>query len=284
MALVTGLGYVLLGSARIPEWRALAESAGLAAEDDGLRGGTRVRLDEWALRLLIRPADEEVVQAIGWQVADRRTFEETLERLQKEGFEVEECERRQADLRGVTRAARLSDPAGLPVEIAVAPHVDPVNRLVTPHGVQFVTGPCGLGHVVLHVDCFDDEIDFYTRVLGFEIRDSMSAMIRGAFLGCNPRHHSIAILETGATRFDHLMLEVTDLDDVGRAFDRVTAAGLVDSTIGRWGPDRMVSFYGKTPSGFALEIGYGGLLVDETWAERQLGVPAGSVWGHKPVA
>ena len=54
-------------------------------------------------------------------------------------------------------------------------------------------------------------------------------------------------------------------------------------TLGRHTNDRMTSFYVRTPSGFEIEYGTGGLLVDDaTWVVRPY--DAGSVWGHKPPA
>ncbi len=44
--------------------------------------------------------------------------------------------------------------------------------------------------------------------------------------------------------------------------------------------DRMTSFYVRSPSGFEIEYGWGGLLVnDDDWVVRTY--DAGSVWGHK---
>jgi 3,4-dihydroxy-9,10-secoandrosta-1,3,5(10)-triene-9,17-dione 4,5-dioxygenase len=42
----------------------------------------------------------------------------------------------------------------------------------------------------------------------------------------------------------------------------------------------MVSFYSRSPSGFDVEFGYSGLLVDETsWTVTQITKP--SFWGHR---
>ena len=43
----------------------------------------------------------------------------------------------------------------------------------------------------------------------------------------------------------------------------------------------MVSFYVKTPAGFDIEYGWGGIAVDDaTWRVGQYDRP--SIWGHKP--
>lgn len=52
------------------------------------------------------------------------------------------------------------------------------------------------------------------------------------------------------------------------------------STLGRHANDEMISFYVRTPSGFDIEYGHGGLTVDDrTWVARQ--TTAHSVWGHR---
>ena len=79
---------------------------------------------------------------------------------------------------------------------------------------------------------------------------------------------------------DHFMLEVDNLDVVGRALDQVTKLGVpVTVTLGKHSNDHMTSFYIRTPSGFDLEYGYGGRLVDDSWIPTWFRSP--SIWGHK---
>jgi len=101
------------------------------------------------------------------------------------------------------------------------------------------------------------------------------------FLGCNPRHHSLALVPMPAPAgIVHLMIEAASLDDVGRALDRCGRRGApVSGTLGRHANDHMVSFYVRTPGGFDIEYGTDGLLVDDaTWISRE--TTAVSLWGH----
>jgi hypothetical protein len=53
--------------------------------------------------------------------------------------------------------------------------------------------------------------------------------------------------------------------------------------LGRHPNDLMTSFYVRTPSGFEIEYGTGGRVVnDETWVVGEYDVQ--SLWGHKPPA
>ena len=78
----------------------------------------------------------------------------------------------------------------------------------------------------------------------------------------------------------HVMVEVEELDDVGRALERVRRHGAtLSATLGRHMNDEMVSFYVRSPSGFDVEYGCSGLQVDDrTWVARES--TAVSYWGH----
>jgi extradiol dioxygenase len=80
------------------------------------------------------------------------------------------------------------------------------------------------------------------------------------------------------------MLEVRSIDDVGAALDIVNEREIpLAMSLGRHTNDHMTSFYVRTPSGFEIEYGTGGRLVDDdTWTIDRY--DATSTWGHKPPA
>ena len=87
-------------------------------------------------------------------------------------------------------------------------------------------------------------------------------------------------LPQSAKRLSHLMFEVRELDDVGRTHSLCDERGvIVTKALGRHTNDRMFSFYCQTPSGFELEYGWGGRIVDDaTWSVETHFTP--SMWGH----
>jgi hypothetical protein len=114
----------------------------------------------------------------------------------------------------------------------------------------------------------------------------VSDIFRGfiAFLHCNPRHHSLALVESDDPGLRHVMMEVHTLDDLGFAMDQAYERDVVTQTLGRHTNDRAVSFYMRTPSGWDIEYGWSGQHVDdEVWAVRQLVGPP-SLWGHQKIA
>ena len=164
--------------------------------------------------------------------------------------------------------------------------------VVTPYAAKFVTADQGMGHIVLPVLDDVEALRFYTEVLGFRLRDSMSmpgefvgkepgSKVWLRFLGVNPRHHSLAFLPMpNASKCVHIMLEVDELDHVGRALERVRKHGAkLSATLGRHMNDEMISFYVRSPGGFDIEFGTDGLRVeDQKWVARES--TAVSYWGH----
>jgi 3,4-dihydroxy-9,10-secoandrosta-1,3,5(10)-triene-9,17-dione 4,5-dioxygenase len=153
----------------------------------------------------------------------------------------------------------VCDPGGTPLEIHAGPALDH-RPVATRAGTRFVAGDLGLGHVVLPEPAMGAAMRFYEDVLGFHHRDSMrlpgmapdggDAWTR--FLGCNARHHSLALFEGPVpSGIVHLTVEVDDLDAVGRGLDRCRDLEVpISSSLGRHTNDHMVSFYVATPGGF----------------------------------
>lgn len=169
------------------------------------------------------------------------------------------------------------------------------NRLEAFHGAEiasepfrpgrsisgFRTGPLGMGHAVLTVACIDDVLTFYQDLLGFRLSDYITRPFRAYFFHLNPRHHSLAFIESTQNGVHHLMMENMFLDDVGQAYDlALTRPELIGVTFGRHVNDHMTSFYSNSPSGFMVELGWGGRSIDPaTWTPHER-TEGPSLWGH----
>lgn len=278
---VHSLGYVRLGSPRLAKWQELAsEVLGLMQVEGETPDALHYRIDDYPPRLVISPAEAPRMEAMGFEVRDRREFEAVISAIEKEGISVTTGLEKEAVERRVTGLARFVDPGDSTVELFYGPILDHVP-FHTPIGTRFITGDMGMGHVVISSPDFAASCDFYMRVLGFYERNTMSTpMGEMIFLSPNRRHHSLGIIGMdGPPQMIHFMLEVTGLDDVGRALDRVEQRGLtLMFTLGRHTNDHTVSFYVYTPDGSAVEYGFGGIDVPEpapTYAITQT-----SIWGH----
>ena len=118
-----------------------------------------------------------------------------------------------------TQRLWLNDPVGNRVEIFHGGEVTSEPFRPGRNISGFRTGALGLGHVVLHVERFEDVMAFYRDVLGFRVSDYVTRPYPVYFFHVNPRHHSLAFAATGKNAVHHMMLELFSLDDVGQGYD-----------------------------------------------------------------
>ncbi|HWM96459.1 MAG TPA: VOC family protein [Streptosporangiaceae bacterium] len=292
--MISSLGYLRIESADPGAWREFGlKILGMTEGRGPEEGAVYLRMDEFPARLVIVPGSAERLLASGWEVADAGALAAVGRALADAGVPYKAATEAELAARRVGSMLRAEDPAGHTLEVFCGAALD--NRpSVSPYGTRFVTSDLGLGHVVLPVPpASPAAFDFYTEVLGFRLRDSMRmpAELFGGkpgdppvwfrFLGCNARHHSLALAPVPAgPGIVHLMIETASLDDVGRALDRCTRRGAqVPGSLGRHANDLMVSFYVRTPGGFDIEYGTDGRLVDDaSWISRES--TAVSLWGH----
>ena len=92
----------------------------------------------------------------------------------------------------------------------------------------------------------------------------------------------MALFGSGRTGFHHFMVEYNSLDDVGQGYDLLQYEdNKIAYTLGRHTNDYMTSFYSITPSGFFIENGWGGRIIDpKTWEPIET-FEGPSFWGHE---
>lgn len=283
------LGYFVAQAESLKEWQDYAENVLGMMTTEAPEGGLYVKMDARPFRMLILEGSENRYLASGWELASEEAFAAATAELDQRGIAWEAGDAVLCNQRGVQALAILRDPAGNRHELYWG-HRSDFQPFVSPQGVpRFVTGNMGLGHVVLPAPNFDETRAFLKDVLGFGLSDTMNHKpapdadpLRIHFMHCNnPRHHSLAIAEfpvpSGCV---HAMVEVDSMTEVGRAHDRREAQGVkLSATLGEHLNDHMTSFYMKTPSGFDMEYGCGGLQVD--WDEHSaFEFTRVSVWGH----
>jgi 2,3-dihydroxybiphenyl 1,2-dioxygenase len=281
---ITALSYIGFRSPHAADWAMFgpqvlgAQLAGSVAD-----GTVRLRVDEAEARITIEPGEREELAHLGWDVGSAAGLEAARDRIAAAGVDVVD-DASAADARRVAALATFVDPFGFRHELTYGlarggPFVP--GRPIS----GFVTGEGGLGHVVLVVPDVVAGRRFYCDVLGFKVSDTVDAGALITFMHCNPRHHSLAIAGgRGLVGLHHLMLEVGSLDDVGTALDIAVERNLpLAMGLGRHTNDLMTSFYVRTPSGFEIEYGTGGRLIDDaTWTIGSY--TAQSLWGHRAPA
>ena len=281
MFMITALGYLGVRTDRLPDWSDYARrQLGMQAVDRGA-GQVAFRMDDRKQRLIVTAEPGDALAYMGWEVADAASLDQLCARLSNAGVEVRHGVRDLADRRFVTGLAIAQDPAGNRLEFFHGPMLteDPFipGRPIS----GFKTGPLGMGHAVLHTGNIEALLPFYRDILGFQISDYGLQPIPLYFFHVNARHHSFAMLGTGQTGFHHFMVEYTNLDDVGQGYDLAQQSDdSVAYTLGRHTNDWMTSFYTHTPSGFFVETGWGGRIIEPDDWQIQVMEDGPSFWGH----
>src|SRR2546423_12206647 len=190
----------------------------------------------------------EGARFFGWEVADTAALDALAARLEKAGVPVITEPQTLADARRVRALISFRDPAGNRLEAFYGAEIDETPFKPGRSISGFRTGPLGLGHVVLTVESIDAVMPFYVDVLGFRLSDFIEKPFRAYFFHITPRHHSLALIESGKNGMHHLMVELFSLDDVGQSYDvALSEENRVGVTLGRHTNDFMTSFYAKTP-------------------------------------
>ena len=279
--MITALGYLEVRTDRLRDWSDYAGGQLGMQEVERGTGQVAFRMDDRRQRLIVTAEPGTALACMGWEVADAAALDRLCGRLSDAGVAVSPGRRDLADRRFVTDVALARDPAGNRLEFFHGPMLteDPFvpGRRIS----GFKTGPLGMGHAVLNTTHVDVLLPFYRDLLGFRVSDYGLQPIPLYFFHVNGRHHSFALLGTGESGFHHFMVEYTNLDDVGQGYDLAQQTdGTVAYTLGRHTNDWMMSFYTHTPSGFFVETGWGGRIIEPECWRVQVMEDGPSLWGH----
>ena len=289
MASVSQLGYLGIGTSDAKAWQDLATTIlGMQVVFGDDRSTSYLRMDEYHHRLQLRANGGDDLEFVGWEVPDSATLHRVAQQLEDGGVKVTPGTRDEAADRRVVDLFTCVDPNGIPTEVFCGRPINPQPFHAARPMSGFKTGDMGLGHILVYARNLDDTVRFYRDLLGFRVSDftevrTSGGKVRLAFLHCNPRHHSIAILETPASpkRINHIMFECNSLDDVGSGRDLCLGHGVpIAIDLGRHMNDHVVSFYMANPSHFALEYGWAGRTIDDTTWQVEHYDAVDSLWGH----
>lgn len=286
---IDALAYIVAESTDLSRWQDYAENMLGMTTAQGDAGTLNIKMDERDFRFQIEKGSQDRYVVSGWSVADQAALDAVREAIEAAGVTCDEADAALCGKRKVTQLFSFTDPSGNRHEVSCG-YSGGNQAFSSPIGVDgFVTGAQGLGHTVLPALAMDDTLKFFTEVLGFGVSDEFdfqppvpdAPVVRIRFLHTNPRHHSLALAEMpDPTGCVHAMVEVTSMTDVGKAHDRLQQRGeKLMATLGQHCNDKMTSFYMKTPSGFALEYGWGGATV-EPGSHQTTRSEAVSIWGH----
>jgi 2,3-dihydroxybiphenyl 1,2-dioxygenase len=284
MSGIRALGYIVV-QGPVEEWKSFGTDLLGAQVAKHTADEVRLRTDERAWRIAVEAgpaAGPASLVALGFEVGSAGELSELAESLSAQGIEVKANDEL-ARHRQVRSLITFSDGDGHQLEAYYGQEIDH-TPFISPRGIEFVTGDLGVGHAFLFSAAADKVVEFYTQRLGFRLSDTIDLGIaEGIFMHCNPRHHSIAVAEIPGLPLGlgHLMIEVGSLEAVGLALDLAAERDdQIQMGMGQHTNDRVTSFYVTTPSGFQIEYGWNGLLIDDDeWTVGHHMAP--STWGHK---
>jgi len=294
MQSVSTLGYMVLGVGDLAAWETFAVNV------LGLQVGRRVegeslglRMDDYEQRILLVRSELDDFLAAGWEFETDAQLDAFVEQVRTRGVGVVEEGKAVADQRRVARLFVCHDPDGIRHEFYSAAFRAPMRDAFRSSVVRsgFSTGRLGVGHFVTVPTQSAAGKAFCEDVLGLKLSDVIhgdaapGVSLEVAFYHARTgRHHSLAVADVPfpvTKRIHHIMVECADPNDVGLAYDRCKQAGVpVMMELGHHPNDQMFSFYMICPSGFAIEFGSGGIVVDDaTWEIKRY--TELSDWGHK---
>lgn len=278
-SVIDELAYVVIEGADLDAWaRFGAQLLGL----DVKRGGAALimKMDERPFRYVILERQGSAFPTLGWQVANATTLALVQRRLTGLGLETAPLPSDDLQVRQAAEGLRFTCRNGISHEVAFG-----LGGGAAFHSAGdvtgFVTEGGGLGHTAWAIPDVDAMDRLMIEAFEMSLREDISTpTMRGHFYGCNQRHHSLAAFGDKPLHLEHLMVEMNELDDVGRAMDRCETLGYkLVQPLGRHRTDHMVSFYTETPSGFGMEVGFDGVLCDDDWIEQREGRRR-RAWGH----
>lgn len=279
---IVALGYIGIRSPKLDAWGDFAEHLLGMQVVDRTKAQLMFRMDDRRQRLTVSDEPGDTLGYIGWEVDHQSELDRYGARLEQAGHRVETGSASLAARRFVDDLIVTEDPGGNRVELVWRPEVTPEPFRPGRPVSGFETGPLGMGHAVLHTADIDAQLRFYRDVLDFGLTDYGLTPYPLYFLHVNERHHSLAFIGSGEQGLHHFMIEFQHLDDVGQGFDLAQLEpNRVAYTLGRHANDYMTSYYAHSPSGFFVENGWGGLLIDRDSWEAHETTDGPSLWGHE---
>ncbi|MBQ0798740.1 MAG: VOC family protein [Porticoccaceae bacterium] len=194
---------------------------------------------------------------VAWELESDDELDRAAAHLKSHGLEVYEIPAEESAAIHQGRTLRFQEPnAGICCEFYSQQHKRGLNYKAT------VTNIARLGHVVVNFPDWPVAVKFFQEVMNFKASDYVDGFI--AFMRCYPNrfHHSFGVgnakLRGGKAGLHHVNFMVTDMDDIGRALNRMPANDVpVVFGPGRHPPSGSIFYYFLEPDGMTLEYSFG---------------------------
>ena len=193
------------------------------------------------------------LKRVGWELESQGDVDKAFAHFQERGLEPRRVGNDEARALRQGPGFRVRVP-GCGLEFEYYGSTTVMARAWTPTVAKIAR----LGHVVIGTSDFAGTKQALQGDFGFVESDFVED--RFSFMRCfpNPFHHSFAVGTSTGNHLHHVNFMVSDIDDVGRAWHRMTKAGVkIAFGIGRHPPSGSVFLYFFDPDGLTVEYSYG---------------------------
>ncbi|HYG27429.1 MAG TPA: VOC family protein [Caulobacteraceae bacterium] len=276
------LGYVALNVTDLERSRTFyTDIVGLTAGPSP-EGAVLLRCSDRRVDVMLNQAKVPGLKRIGWQMESDKALAAARAHFTTIGLSPMAVDAAEAAVLGIGEAFRISEPTtGATFEFyadmatAAAPFAPTHTKISR------------LGHVVLNSTDREATERFLREEMNFQVSDRVEGMV--SFMRCfpNPLHHSLGVGGAPVAGLNHVNFMVTDLDDVGRANNRmkVNSVPIVYGP-GRHPPSDSVFLYFLDPDGMTVEYSFGMEEFEEAGAREPRMLPPSlesvDYWGGVP--
>src|SRR5207248_6284924 len=154
------------------EWESFGpEIFGFGLGESGADGTVYLRMDDRHHRIAIHPGTENKLAYMGWELRDANAFRDALVELDAKGYAYELASAEECADRAVQNIIRLRDPNDYVHELYYAQMFTAGSFIPGKASHGFVAENDGVGHVVMVVPDWSDEMDhFVYDILGMELQ------------------------------------------------------------------------------------------------------------------
>jgi 2,3-dihydroxy-p-cumate/2,3-dihydroxybenzoate 3,4-dioxygenase len=203
--------------------------------------------------LVLCQSDEPGIKRLAFELESPDDVDRARHYIVEQGWTLEEVPATEVSLLGQGRTLRFRVPEhSLTFEF----YAD-MPRAATPY-VPTVARILRLGHVVVRCRNRDAFLEVLTERLNFRVSDQFGDQV--AFLRCfpNPFHHSFGVSRGDGDGLHHVNFMVTDVDDIGRAANRMRKNGVeVVYGPGRHDISNSIFLYYLDPDNLTTEYSFG---------------------------
>lgn len=202
--------------------------------------------------LLVRGA-APALKRIGWEMETPAALAVLRQNMESLGIAMLPVADAEAAMLGISEAYRMTEPTtGATFEFYAA--MEKADVAFVPSHTKITR----LGHVVLSSPQKLETERFMMEELNFRVSDRVGPIV--TFMRCfpNPLHHSFGVGHGDAATLGHINFMVTDVDDIGRANNRMKRNDVpIVFGPGRHPTSDSIFFYFLDPDGITVEYSFG---------------------------